>query len=62
MNLKQLQFEADRNQQLWDRAYKTKQLGLQQQQQAWNQMYNMKKLSFDSIKNIGGTDYYMDEN
>jgi hypothetical protein len=53
MNLKQLQFEADRNQQLWDRAYKTKQLGLQQQQQAWNQMYNMKKLSFDSIKNIG---------
>lgn len=62
MNLKQLQFEADRNQQLWDRAYKTKQLGLQQQQQAWNQMYNMKKLSFDSIKNIGWTDYYMDEN
>lgn len=62
MNLKQLQFEADRNQQLWDRAYKTKQLGLQQQQQAWNQMYNMKKLSFDSIKNIGWVNYYMDEN
>ena len=62
MQLKQLQFQADANQQAWTRSYQSQQLALQKQQQAWNQKYNMQKLSFDNIRNINGTDYYQDAN
>ena len=62
MQLKQQQLNADYNQQLWDRTYKNRQLAMQMDQNDWNKKYQQLKLSFDNIKNINWTDYYMDAN